>query len=433
MPATIVVGTQWGDEGKGRVIDNLAEQSQMVVRFQGGNNAGHTIVNEAGEFKFHLIPSGILYPHVTAMIGNGVVIDPRVLCQEIDALKARGYDCGNLRISSNAHLIMPYHILLDSAHETQLGKRKIGTTRRGIGPAYTDKAARLGIRVQDLTDKKILRQKLDTAIGEKNDLLEKVYNSPGVDPFEVMEQYAHFADELASYIADTSLLIDKALKRGEKVLFEGAQGTMLDIDHGTYPYVTSSSATSGGASTGLGFPPTRITDVVGVTKAYTTRVGNGPFPTEMPELEAGEVRKLGAEFGAVTGRPRRCGWLDLMVLRYAVRLNGITSLVVTKLDVFDSQREIQVAVGYRYKGTPIDEMPAEAEVLGRVTPEYRTMPGWGVQTSGIHHPESLPQAARDYLHFISDQLGVEIGMISTGPERDATIIRPGTRLASWLT
>ena len=425
MPATIVVGTQWGDEGKGRVIDNLAEQSQMVVRFQGGNNAGHTIVNEAGEFKFHLIPSGILYPHVTAMIGNGVVIDPRVLCQEIDALKARGYDCDNLRISSNAHLIMPYHILLDSAHETQLGKRKIGTTRRGIGPAYTDKAARLGIRVQDLTDKKILRQKLDTAIGEKNDLLEKVYNSPGVDPFEVMEQYAHFADELAPYIADTSLLIDKALKRGEKVLFEGAQGTMLDIDHGTYPFVTSSNPIAGAACVGAGVGPTAIDEVIGVCKAYTTRVGEGPFPTELDGALGDHFVNRGAEYGTTTGRKRRCGWLDLVVLKYAVRLNGLTGLAITKLDVLSNLDQINFCSMYEYEHDGAREnftdFPPHQSMFYHCRPVYQTLPGWKEDISGARKLSELPPEARDYLKLISEEAGVPVRIVSVGPGRDETV------------
>ena len=425
MPATIVVGTQWGDEGKGRVIDNLAEQSQMVVRFQGGNNAGHTIVNEAGEFKFHLIPSGILYPHVTAMIGNGVVIDPRVLCQEIDALGERGYDCGNLRISSNAHLIMPYHILLDAAHETQLGKRKIGTTRRGIGPAYTDKAARLGIRVQDLADKKILRQKLDTAIGEKNDLLEKVYGSPGVDPFEVMEQYARYADELGPYIADTSLLIDKALKRGEKVLFEGAQGTMLDIDHGTYPFVTSSNPIAGAACVGAGVGPTAIDEVIGVCKAYTTRVGEGPFPTELDGGLGAHFVDRGAEFGTTTGRQRRCGWLDLVVLKYAVRLNGLTGLAITKLDVLSGLDQINVCSMYEYSEGETREnftdFPPHQSMFYHCRPVYQTMPGWKEDITGARKLADLPPEARDYLELIAEEAGVPIRIVSVGPGREETV------------
>ncbi|MHB1390946.1 MAG: adenylosuccinate synthase [Thermoleophilia bacterium] len=425
MPATVVVGTQWGDEGKGRIIDNLAEKSQMVVRFQGGNNAGHTIVNEQGEYKFHLIPSGILYPHVTPVIGNGVVVDPRVLCGELDGLAERGISAENLRLSGNAHLIMPYHILLDAAHETQLGKRKIGTTKRGIGPAYTDKAARLGIRVQDLLDKKILRQKLDTAIGEKNDLLEKVYNSPGVDAFEVMEQYAEYADRLSPYIADTSLLIDQALRRDEQVLFEGAQGCLLDIDHGTYPFVTSSNPIAGAACVGAGVGPTKITAVLGVCKAYTTRVGEGPFPTELLDALGDHLVQQGAEYGTTTGRKRRCGWLDLVILKYAVRLNGLTGLAITKLDVLSGLDELKVCESYEYefdgeKATYTD-FPAHQSIFYHCKPVYKTVPGWKADISGVRKLSDLPREARDYLDLIAEETGVPVRMVSVGPGRDELV------------
>ncbi len=425
MPATVVVGTQWGDEGKGRIIDNLAEKSQMVVRFQGGNNAGHTIVNEQGEFKFHLIPSGILYPHVTAIIGNGVVVDPRVLCGELDGLAERGVSSENLRLSGNAHLIMPYHILLDAAHETQLGKRKIGTTKRGIGPAYTDKAARLGIRVQDLLDKKILRQKLDTAIGEKNDLLEKVYNSPGVDPFEVMEQYAEFADRLSPYIADTSLLIDKALKRGEQVLFEGAQGCLLDIDHGTYPFVTSSNPIAGAACVGAGVGPTMIDAVIGVCKAYATRVGEGPFPTELTDELGDQLVRQGNEYGTTTGRKRRCGWLDLVILKYAVRLNGLTGLAITKLDVLSGLDQIKVCSMYEYthdgQSENFVDFPSHQSIFYHCKPVYQTVPGWKEDISGVRKLADLPREARDYLDLIAEEAGVPVKMVSVGPGRDELV------------
>ena len=425
MPATVVVGTQWGDEGKGRVIDNLAEQSQMVVRFQGGNNAGHTIVTDEGEFKFHLLPSGILFPHVTSVIGNGVVISPRVLCEEIDGLKERGYPVDNLRISGNAHLIMPYHILMDAANETMLGRRKIGTTKRGIGPAYTDKAARLGIRVQDLSDKKILRQKLDTAISVKNDLLEKVYNNPGVDPFEVMEQYSEYADRLLPYIADTSLLIDEALGRGEQILFEGAQGTLLDIDHGTYPFVTSSNPIAGSACVGAGIGPTRIDEVIGVCKAYTTRVGEGPFPTELFDEVGDYLVKQGGEFGTTTGRQRRCGWLDLVLLRYAVRLNGLTGLAITKLDVLSGLDRIQVCSMYEHeyddqKDNYVD-FPPHQSIFYHCAPVYETMPGWQEDISGARKLADLPSEARNYLELIEEEAGVPIKSISVGPGRDETV------------
>ncbi len=425
MPATVVVGTQWGDEGKGRVIDNLAEKSRMVVRFQGGNNAGHTIVTEEGEFKFHLVPSGILYPQVTAVIGNGVVVDPRVLCEEIDSLKARGYSCENLRLSGNAHLIMPYHILLDAAIETTLGRRKIGTTKRGIGPCYTDKAARIGIRVQDLLDKKILRQKLDTAIGLKNDLLEKVYNSPGVDPFEVMEQYARFADELSPYIADTSLLIDKALKRGEQVLFEGAQGTLLDIDHGTYPFVTSSNPIAGAACVGAGVGPTRIEEVIGVCKAYTTRVGEGPFPTELSGELGDHFVKTGVEYGTTTGRRRRCGWLDLVILKYAVRLSGITGLAITKLDVLSGLDQLNVCSMYEYEHDGAHEnyidFPPHQSIFYHCQPVYQNLPGWKEDITGARKLADLPQEARDYLDLIAEEAGVPVKIVSVGPGRDQIV------------
>jgi len=425
MPATVVVGTQWGDEGKGRIIDNLAEKSQMVVRFQGGNNAGHTIVNEQGEYKFHLIPSGILYAHVTAVIGNGVVVDPRVLCGELDTLRQRGVSADNLRLSGNAHLIMPYHILLDAAHETQLGKRKIGTTKRGIGPAYTDKAARLGIRVQDLLDKKILRQKLDTAIGEKNDLLEKVYNSPGVDRFEVMEQYAEYADRLNPYIADTSLLIDKALRRDEQVLFEGAQGCLLDIDHGTYPFVTSSNPIAGAACVGAGVGPTKINEVTGVCKAYTTRVGEGPFPTELTNELGDHLVNQGNEYGTTTGRKRRCGWLDLVILKYAVRLNGLTGLAITKLDVLSGLDQIKVCSMYEYQHDGHNEnfvdFPSHQSVFYHCNPVYQTLPGWKEDISGVRKLADLPREARDYLDLIAEEAGVLVKMVSVGPGRDELV------------
>jgi len=425
MPATVVVGTQWGDEGKGRIIDNLSEKSQMVVRFQGGNNAGHTIITGEGEFKFHLIPSGILYPHVTAVIGNGVVVDPRVLCDEIDSLRERGFSVDNLRLSGNAHMIMPYHILLDAAIETRLGRRKIGTTKRGIGPAYTDKAARIGIRVQDLHDKKILRQKLDTAIASKNDLLEKVYNSPGVDPFEVMEQYAQYADALSPYIADTSLLIDQALKRGENVLFEGAQGCLLDIDHGTYPFVTSSNPIAGAACVGAGVGPTKIDDVLGVCKAYTTRVGEGPFPTELTgELGEHFVQK-GGEFGTTTGRQRRCGWLDLVILKYAIRLNGLTGLAITKLDVLSGLGQIQVCSMYDYEHDGerdnFTEFPPHQSIFYHCSPVLETMPGWQEDITGARKMGDLPREARDYLALIEEEAGIPVKMVSVGPEREQII------------
>ncbi len=432
MTAIVVVGAQWGDEGKGKVVDYLAASFDYVARCQGGHNAGHTVIYNGRRFILQLTPCGILRPGKHAVIGAGVVVDPAALVGELDQLARAGIEVhGRLHLSNRAHLIFPYHRQLDKLAEAALGEAKIGTTSRGIGPAYEDKMARRGLRVCDLMEPDSFRSKLARVVKEKNTLCEAAFGEP-VQIAGLAEQYLELAERLRGFVADTSALLDGALREGKKVMFEGAQGTMLDIDHGTYPFVTSSNATVGGACTGLGVAPTRITGVVGVTKAYTTRVGGGPFPTEMPDLEARQVRDRGNEYGAVTGRPRRCGWLDLMMLRYAVMINGIDSLVVTKLDVFDTQPEIQVCTGYTYKGTPLSEMPAEAEKYERVQPRYRTLKGWQAETSGIRELARLPQAARDYLRFISDELGVEIGMISTGPERDATIVTEGTRLASWL-
>jgi adenylosuccinate synthase len=432
MKAIVVVGAQWGDEGKGKVVDYLAGSFDLIARCQGGHNAGHTVIANGRRFVLQLIPCGVLRPGKIGVIGSGVVVDPEALVCELDNLAKAGVDVpGRLYVSERAHLIFPYHRQLEKAAEAARGEARIGTTVRGIGPTYEDKMARRGLRICDLMDAEVFRRKLERALGEKNALSEGLYGEP-LDTAGLAEKYLALAERIRGYVADTTTLVNRALRAGQGVLFEGAQGTMLDIDYGTYPYVTSSSAAVGGACTGVGVAPTRITGVVGVTKAYTTRVGSGPFPTEMPDLEAKEVRDRGREYGAVTGRPRRCGWLDLVVLRYAVTLNGVDSLVVTKLDVFDTQAEIQVCTGYRYKGTPVEAPPAEVEKLERVTPEYRTLPGWRSSTYGLRDPEKLPPAARDYLRFIADDLGVEIGMISTGPERDATIVPPGSKLASWL-
>jgi adenylosuccinate synthase len=433
MKAVVVVGAQWGDEGKGKVVDYLAASFDYIARCQGGHNAGHTVIENGRKFILQLIPSGILRPDKKTVIGAGVVFDPTAFLSEVDSLAKAEIDVtGRLFVSNRAHLIFPFHRMLDQASEAFRGDSKIGTTSRGIGPAYEDKMARRGLRLADLLDAEGFTRKLEGLLREKNAISMAAYGKP-LDSEGLADSYLEISERIREFVTDTGAMLIRAADQGKSLLFEGAQGTMLDIDHGTYPYVTSSSATAGGASTGLGFPPTRITGVVGVTKAYTTRVGNGPFPTEMPELEAGEVRKRGVEFGAVTGRPRRCGWLDLIELRYAVQVNGIRSLVVTKLDVFDTQREIQVAVGYRYKGSPLTEMPAEAEVLEQVTPVYRTLRGWCSATAGMDSERNLPQAARDYLRFISDELGVEVGMISTGPDREATILPSGTVLSGWLT
>ena len=432
MKSIVVVGAQWGDEGKGKVVDYLAAAFDYIARCAGGHNAGHTVIFNGQRFVLQLIPCGILRPGKHAVIGSGVVVDPAALVGELDTLAKAGIDItGRLHLSNRAHLIFPYHRQMEKAAESARGAAKIGTTSRGIGPAYEDKMARHGIRVGEMLNAARFRERLQRVISEKDAVCQATYGVP-LDTADLADQYLALAERLRPLVADASELVNDALDAGRSVLFEGAQGTMLDIDFGTYPYVTSSNAISGGACTGLGVGPTRINAVVGVTKAYTTRVGSGPFPTEMPDLEATEVRDRGKEYGAVTGRPRRCGWLDLVVLRYACRINGISSLVVTKLDVFDTQKEIQVCTSYRYKGTPVKEMPAAAEDLAEITPEYRTLPGWQSDTFGVKDAEKLPRAAVDYLKYISDFLGVEIGMISTGPDRDATIVRADTELAKWI-
>jgi len=432
MKSVVVVGAQWGDEGKGKVVDYLAGSFDYIVRVAGGHNAGHTVIIGKAKHVLQLIPCGILRPRQHAVIGMGVVVDPVALVKEIEMLAKSGIDVtGRLHISNRAHLIFPYHRELDKAAESARGANKIGTTSRGIGPAYEDKMSRRGLRMCDLLEPALFREKAARVVAEKNRVAAGAYGA-NVDFSHEVDETLKLGEKIRGYICDSAELVNRALAEGKSVLFEGAQGTMLDIDHGTYPYVTSSSATSGGATTGAGVPPTKIKHVLGISKAYTTRVGSGPFPTEMPDLEAQEVRERGKEFGAVTGRPRRCGWLDLAVLRYAKMINGIDSLVVTKLDVFDTQREIQICTGYKYKGKPIHEMPALAEEYEHVVPEYKTLPGWSEDTYGVKDAAKLPKAALDYLRFISDFLQIEIGMISTGPERDATIIPEATLLSRWL-
>ena len=432
MTAVVIVGAQWGDEGKGKVVDYLAASFDIVARYSGGHNAGHTVIFNGHRFILQLIPCGILRPGKQAVIGPGVVVDPAALVAEMDSLAKVGIDAtGRLFLSNRAHLIFPYHRQMEKAAEAARGASKIGTTSRGIGPSYEDKMSRHGLRVCDLMDAAGFREKLCRVAAEKDSISRAAFGQP-LEISGLAEQYEKLAERLRPFVADTAALLQRAAAEGKRVLLEGAQGTMLDIDHGTYPFVTSSNSTSGGACTGSGLPPRSITGVAGITKAYTTRVGGGPFPTEMPDLEATELRQRGKEFGAVTGRPRRCGWLDLVMLRYAMQINGIDSLVVTKLDVFDAQPEIQVCTGYRYKGSPLAEMPPDVETLEKVTPEYRTLPGWMAPTTSLKDPAALPAAARDYLKFISESLSVEIGMISTGPEREATFLLPGTKLASWL-
>jgi adenylosuccinate synthase len=422
MPGLVIVGAQWGDEGKGKVTDLLAERADVVVRFQGGNNAGHTIVRGDEEFKFHLIPSGILHEGTLCAIGNGVVIDPKILTDEIEGLKRRGVAASNLRVSANAHLIMPYHVLLDTAGEARLGSSKIGTTKRGIGPAYADKSSRLGIRVQDLLDEKILRKKIMAAMEPKRQLLRPHAKDPELDLHSMTEEYVTYGHRLEHHIADTAKLCWTSLDAGRSVLFEGAQGALLDLDHGTYPFVTSSNPIAGAACVGAGVGPTDIDEVWGIAKAYTTRVGSGPFPTELEDEVGDRLRENGHEFGTTTGRPRRTGWLDLVALKYAVRLNGMTGLVVTKLDVMTGIGPLRVATEYRHpEGATFDEFPYHQSVLHRASGEYEELPGWDEDITRARSLDELPQAARDYLGFISDFVGVPITIVGVGPGRDEVI------------
>jgi adenylosuccinate synthase len=418
LPATVVVGAQWGDEGKGKVVDLLAERSDVVARYQGGNNAGHTIVAGDEVYKLHLIPSGILYPGTLCVIGNGVVVDPAVLREELDGLDARGVSTEGLRLSGNAHLVMPYHVLLDGASEIRLGKLSIGTTRRGIGPCYADKAARVGIRAQDLLDAKILLAKLEVALEAKNEILDKLYGLPRLDPERVADDLLGHAERLRPFIADTALLLDGALRGGKRVLFEGAQGTMLDIDHGTYPFVTSSNPVAGAACTGTGIGPTRIDRVLGVTKAYVTRVGEGPFPTEAEGAAARRISERGRELGTTTGRPRRCGWLDLVALRYAVRLSGVTQLALTKLDVLSGFDRLPLCVAYETRdGDRLDEFPWHQSLFHGCRPVYRELPGWDEDLAACRTLEDLPPRARAYVDTIAEATEVPVTLIGTGQGR----------------
>ncbi len=422
MPGTVIVGAQWGDEGKGKVTDLLAEQAALVVRFQGGNNAGHTIVRDGEEFRFHLIPSGILNPGKTCVIGNGVVIDPRVLIGELEDLRHRGIDVGGLRISANAHLIMPYHVLLDTAGESKLGKLSIGTTRRGIGPCYADKAARLGIRVQDLLDEKILRKKIMAAMEPKRQSLREFAKEPALDLHAMTEEYVTYGHRLEPHIADTARLCWEALDGGETVLFEGAQGTLLDLDHGTYPFVTSSNPIAGAACVGAGVGPADIDEVWGVAKAYATRVGAGPFPSELEDDIGRMLLERGHEYGTTTGRERRCGWLDLVALRYAVRLNRMSALAVTKLDVLAGIDPLRVAVRYRHpEGAVFDEFPYHQSILHTAEAEYEELPGFEDEIGECRREQDLPREARDYLAFVSEYAGVPVRLVGVGPGRDQVV------------
>ncbi len=421
MPATVVLGAQWGDEGKGRVVDYFAESADYVVRYQGGNNAGHTIVVGDEKLALSLIPSGILYPECTPVIASGTVIDPKVLLAEMEMAKGKGLDPSRVRLSANAHLIMPYHRKLDAAIERYLGKNQIGTTKKGIGPTYTDKYARFGIRVQDLFDAKIFRQKVKAALEEKNKILPRIYNTLPMDADEIIEEYTGYAKLLEPHVTDTSLLLWNGLKAGEQVLFEGAQGTLLDIDHGTYPFVTSSNPTAGGAAVGSGIGPRAIDEIIGVAKTYISRVGTGPFPTELTDEIGDTMIELGGEYGTVTGRRRRCGWLDMVALRYSHRVNTFTNLFLTKLDILSAFDTIKVANAYTSGGTRYDEFPMQQSVLYHCEPEYEELPGWNTDITGVREFSELPRPAQDYIRYIEELADVPVGWVSVGPERTQLI------------
>jgi len=428
MPGIVVLGAQWGDEGKGKVVDLLAEQADLVIRFQGGNNAGHTIVRDGQEFKFHLIPSGILYPGLTCAIGNGVTIDPKVLLEELEGLKRRGIDVSGLKISANAHLIMPYHILLDQAGEARLGKLRIGTTKRGIGPCYADKAARLGIRVQDLLDPSILRKKTMAALEPKRHVLRAHAKDPALDLHTMTEEYVTYGHRLEPHISDTALLCHQTLTDGGTVVFEGAQGTLLDIDHGTYPFVTSSNPIAGAACVGAGVGPKAIDEVWGVAKAYSTRVGEGPFPTELHDDTGRHMLERGHEYGTTTGRQRRCGWIDLVGLRYAARINGLTGLVITKLDVLSGIDPLRVCTSYTNdEGAVFEEFPYHQSILHSAKAVTEAHPGFTEDIGGCRSIADLPQNAQRYLEFISDFVGVPIKVVGVGPGREQVIWADGAR------
>ena len=425
MPAIVLVGAQWGDEGKGKATDLLGDRVDFVVRYQGGNNAGHTVVIGEESYALHLLPSGVLSPRVTPVIGNGVVIDPEVLLAEIDGLAERGVSCDSLLISADAHLIMPHHRALDRVTERYLGSARIGTTGRGIGPAYADKVARTGIRVQDLFDPGILRQKLDLVLREKNQVLAKVYNRRGIDGDAVTAEYVGYGEKLHRYVADTSAVLNRALDEDKSVLLEGAQATLLDVDHGTYPFVTSSSPTAGGACAGSGIGPTRITTVVGVVKAYTTRVGAGPFPTELGGDQGEWLRKAGGEYGVTTGRPRRCGWFDAVIARYAARVNAVTDFFVTKLDVLSGLEQVPVCVAYDVDGKRHTEMPMTQTEFHHAAPVYEFFDGWWEDLSEAKEFGELPRNAREYVRSLEEMIGAPVAAVGTGPRRDQTLqLRP---------
>ena len=423
MPAIVLVGAQWGDEGKGKATDLLGDRVDYVVRYQGGNNAGHTVVIGDKKFALHLLPSGILTPGVIPVIGNGVVIDLAVLIKELDGLIEKGVDVSKLKISANAHIITPYHVTIDKVSERFLGKRAIGTTGRGIGPTYGDKVGRLGIRVQDLFDESILRQKVEAALSQKNQLLSKVYNRAGIKAEEVVRELLSFTDRIRPMVSDTALELHKALEAGKTVLLEGGQGTLLDVDHGTYPFVTSSSPIAGGATIGSGIGPTKIDSVIGILKAYTTRVGSGPFPTELFDQWGEFLREKGFEFGTTTGRERRCGWFDAPVAKFATRINGLTDIFLTKLDVLTGIKEIPVCVAYDVDGVRMEEIPVSQSDFHHAKPIYEIYPGWDEDITGAKNFDELPKNAQDYVLALEKLSGTRISAIGVGPDRNATIVR----------
>ncbi len=421
MSNVVIVGTQWGDEGKGKIVDLITDRFEIVARFQGGHNAGHTVVINDQKRVLHLVPSGILRPGKTCVIGNGVVVDPFALREEMRKLSDFALE-GRLFLSNRAHLIMPYHTAVEAAEEARLGEARIGTTSRGIGPCYEDKMARRGIRVGDLEFEELFRHKVRANLELKNRLLTRVYAAPALDADQIADSYLEVAPDVLPFVTDTAEYLNHAVQQGRSVLLEGAQGTLLDVDHGTYPFVTSSNASAGGACSGTGLGPNRIDGVIGISKAYTTRVGSGPFPTELDDSIGEHIRQRGDEYGATTGRPRRCGWFDAVVGRYAVLINGLTTLVITKLDVLDELEEIKICTGYTYKGKPLGHFPIDVTMLENVDPVYETHPGWQTDTSKITRYEELPQAVKSYLFRISEIVGTDISIISLGPGRDATII-----------
>ncbi|MEW6739454.1 MAG: adenylosuccinate synthase [Nitrospirota bacterium] len=423
MSTVVIVGTQWGDEGKGKIVDFLTEKAEVVARYQGGHNAGHTVVINNEKYILHLIPSGILHKGKKCVIGNGVVIAPDALISEIDGLKERGIDTdGNLLISKNAHVIMPYHTAIEKENENRKGNKKIGTTGRGIGPSYTDKVARHGIRMMDLLTPDVFREKLSANLTTINFLLENFYKAAPLKADAIYDEYMKYAERLSKYIADTDVIINNKIDSGENVLFEGAQGTLLDIDHGTYPFVTSSNTIAGGACTGLGVGPTKINRVLGIAKAYTTRVGEGPFPTELKNEIGESIRQKGGEFGATTGRPRRCGWLDMVILKYSIRVNGLTGIALTKMDILDGMDKLKICVGYKHNGRLYEEFPKETEVLENCEPVYEEVEGWKESTLGIKGFDKLPANAKKYIKKIEEMLKTEVQIISTGQKRDEIIV-----------